>query len=262
MTVGDVAPRGGPQHESAVRRLDSAQARQGRLVDRLASTRDQACAQERLSAGRATVASRNQWLHWVDEAESLEPWADGEWAPRAGVSAEGGSPGPFAVEQHPGAVVELVHVPPAVGSMVRAASWVAPALPVCVGPLRARLVAFAEAHLGRTALIADLNLAASEAITNVVMHAYRDRERPGTVTAGITTDTAAGRVEVVVSDAGSGMTARPDSPGAGLGLSIIAAVSDQVTIRPGPSGAGTEVRMILALRREPSSEGTEPVLAR
>lgn len=69
---------------------------------------------------------------------------------------------------------------------------------MCVGPLGARLAAFAEAHLEGEALIADLTLAASEAITNAVMPAYRDRDRPGTVTAGITTDTAAGRVEVVI----------------------------------------------------------------
>jgi anti-sigma regulatory factor (Ser/Thr protein kinase) len=80
------------------------------------------------------------------------------------------------------------------------------------------------------------------------MHAYRDRDRPGTVTAGISTDATARRVEVVVTDGGSGMAARPDSPGAGLGVSIIAAVCDQVTIRPRPTGAGTEVRMIFALR--------------
>lgn len=248
MTAGYVARRSGEEHDSAVRRLDRAEARQGRLADRLASTREQSCAQERLSAGRAGVASRGQWLHWIDEAGSLEPWADGEWAPRAGLLVEAGRPGPLRVEQHPGALVELVHVPPGAGSTASAASWVAPAFPVCVGPLRARLATFADTHLECEALIADLKLAASEAISNVVMHAYRDRDRPGTVTAGISTDITAGRVEVAVTDGGLGMTARTDSPGAGLGLALIAAVTDQVTIRPGPAGVGTEVRMIFALR--------------
>jgi anti-sigma regulatory factor (Ser/Thr protein kinase) len=219
------------------------------LVDRLAATREQTCAQERLSAGRASVASRDQWLHWIDEAESLEPWADGEWAPRAGLLAEGASAAPLSVEQHPGGLVELIHTPARAGSTARAASWVAPALPACVGPLRARLSAFAETHLECGLLIADLNLAASEAITNVVVHAYRDRDRPGTVTAGVSTDAAAGRVEVVVTDCGVGMSARPDSPGANLGLSIMTAVCDQVTVGTGPAGAGTEVRLIFALRR-------------
>ncbi|HEX2104519.1 MAG TPA: ATP-binding protein, partial [Solirubrobacteraceae bacterium] len=226
-----------------------------RLVDRLASERGQACAEERLSAGRAGVAAREQWLHWIDEAESREPWADGEWAPRAGLLAERGSAGPLAVEQHPGALVERIHVPPGPGSSARAASWVAPALPVCVGPLCARLVSFAEAHLEGESLIADLKLSASEAITNVVLHAYRDHDRPGTVAAGISTDRTAGRAEVVVTDTGVGMSRRPDSPGAGLGLSIMTAICDQVTIRPGSTDVGTEVRLIFAVRRGPTHDG-------
>jgi serine/threonine-protein kinase RsbW/stage II sporulation protein AB (anti-sigma F factor) len=248
MTADYVARSSGLEHARAARRLLEARDRQGRLVDRLAITRGQVWADERVSAAHASVASRDQWLHWIDEAESLEPWADGEWAPRAGVLAEGARAGPFAVEQHPGAVVELVHDPPVAGSTAFAASWIAPALPICVRPLRTRLTAFAEAHLDCETLVGDLKLAASEAISNAVMHAYRDRDRPGTVTAGISTDRAAGRVEMVVTDGGSGMTARPDSPGAGFGLSIITAVSDQVTIRPGSNGAGTQIRMIFALR--------------
>jgi hypothetical protein len=102
MTVGYVAGSSGLQHDSATRRLDEAQGRQRRLVDRLASTREGTCAQERLSAGRAIVASREQWLHWIEEAESLEPWADGEWASTHTL---------MAVAQHPDALVELVYEP-------------------------------------------------------------------------------------------------------------------------------------------------------
>lgn len=160
----------------------------------------------------------------------------------------GASAGPLAVEQHPGALVELVHSPPGAGATAHAASWVAPARPACVGPLRARLSAFAVTHLECEPLIGDLELAASEAITNVVMHAYRDRARPGTVTAGVSTDAVAGRVELVITDDGAGMSPRSDSPGAGLGLSIMVAVCDQMTVGTGPAGAGTEVRLIFALR--------------
>jgi anti-sigma regulatory factor (Ser/Thr protein kinase) len=248
MTVGYVARSSGFHHDSAVRRLDAAHARQARLVDRLGSAGEQARAPELLSAGRADVASRHQWLHWIAEARSLEPWADGEWTPTPGLLAEDGSAGPLAVEQHPGAVVELMHGAPGLGRTARAASWVAPAQPVCVGPLCARLVRFAETQLEGEPLVADLKLAASEAITNVVMHAYRDRDRPGTVVAGIGADSTAGCAEVVVTDTGVGMSPRPDSPGAGLGLSIMTAMCDQVTIRPGPAGVGTVVRLIFALR--------------
>jgi hypothetical protein len=71
-------------HRSAVTRLAGARDQERRLdVARAAAvgTRAEQLAQERLSAGHADVAAREQWLHWVDEGESLAPWADGEWAP-------------------------------------------------------------------------------------------------------------------------------------------------------------------------------------
>ncbi len=132
------------------------------------------------------------------------------------------------------------------GAAASAASWVAPALPTSVGRLRERLAAFGVAHLVETAVIVDLRLGASEAITNAVMHAYRDRKVPGTVTASI--GIAAGRIEVTVTDGGLGMSSRPDSPGAGLGMSIMGALSDQMTVRSGFHGKGAEVRLIFALR--------------
>ena len=156
---------------------------------------------------------------------------------------EGGRAGPLAVTQHPGAVVELIHEPRD-GS---AASWIAPALPACIGPLRRRLATFAEGHTDSATLVGDIRLAVSEAITNVVIHAYRDRDVPGTVTAAIAATTG-GQVEVVVTDVGMGMSPRSDSPGAGLGLTVMAAACDRVTICAGATGKGTEVRMTFARR--------------
>jgi hypothetical protein len=43
---------------------------------------------ERLSRGRADVAAREAWLHWIEEAESLAPLADGEWGPRTATTTE------------------------------------------------------------------------------------------------------------------------------------------------------------------------------
>jgi hypothetical protein len=85
MTVGYMARRSGPEHDSAVRRLAGAQdelGRVGSLYSAAAGSRAETLAQERLSAGRAYVASREQWLHWIDEGESLTPWEDGVWARR------------------------------------------------------------------------------------------------------------------------------------------------------------------------------------
>jgi len=60
------------------------------------------------------------------------------------------------------------------------------------------------------------------------MHAYRDRE-PGTVRIFASVGDGA-LVVVVVSDDGLGMTPRTDSPGIGLGLSLIAQHSTTVEI--------------------------------
>jgi hypothetical protein len=68
--------------DSAIRRLDTARAEATRLdalCNAAAGTRAEPLAQHRLSAGHADVASREQWLHWIEEGASLEPWADGEW---------------------------------------------------------------------------------------------------------------------------------------------------------------------------------------
>jgi serine/threonine-protein kinase RsbW/stage II sporulation protein AB (anti-sigma F factor) len=48
---------------------------------------------------------------------------------------------------------------------------------------------------------------------------------------------------VTVSDDGGGMVPRPDSPGLGLGLPLIASIADQIVIAPPRDGAGTTVCM-------------------
>src|SRR3712207_7980924 len=58
----------------------------------------------------------------------------------------------------------------------------------------------------------------SEALTNVVLHAYPEGE-PGPVT--VTAEINDSAIDVTISDEGRGMVPRPDSPGAGLGLPII-----------------------------------------
>jgi hypothetical protein len=85
MTVRHAVRAKGPEHASAVRRLAIAREEQVRLGDLFAKavgTRTGPLAEYRLSEGRANVASREQWLHWIEERESLEPWADGVWGPQ------------------------------------------------------------------------------------------------------------------------------------------------------------------------------------
>ena len=72
------------------------------------------------------------------------------------------------------------------------------------------------------------------------MHAYRDRADPGTFTVDLDLDD--GSLVIDVCDDGVGMGPRDDSPGLGLGLRIIAFVTDAYTFVPTDDG-GTWVSM-------------------
>jgi anti-sigma regulatory factor (Ser/Thr protein kinase) len=88
-----------------------------------------------------------------------------------------------------------------------------------------------------------IGIVVSEAVTNAVLHAYRDRPRPGTVHVSAALDEDG--VEVSVDDDGLGMRPRPDSPGAGLGLPLIADLADGVEVSS--RGPGTRVAARFAL---------------
>ncbi len=108
--------------------------------------------------------------------------------------------------------------------------------------LRSAVVSFAAEHGVREPPIGDLKIAVSEAMTNVIVHAYDDRN-PGTVDVSVSVDVPGREVTVVVADEGVGMIPRADSPGMGLGLPLIGNLADKLQIAPAPSGRGTEVRM-------------------
>ena len=89
-------------------------------------------------------------------------------------------------------------------------------------------------------MLSDIALAITEATTNAVLHAYRDRAEPGAVSIGAEFDGEC--VSFSVSDEGSGLAPRVDSPGLGLGLGLIAQVADSADVRA-PETGGTEVVM-------------------
>ena len=85
-----------------------------------------------------------------------------------------------------------------------------------------------------------MRLAVSEAVTNAVVHAFRGAQEPGTVTVSVIVR-ATEWIEVLVTDDGSGMAARNDSPGIGLGLPLIRHLTDQFDHHRPPGGVGTEL---------------------
>lgn len=97
--------------------------------------------------------------------------------------------------------------------------------------------------------LADVKLAVTEACTNVVVHAYPDGDGPMSVSAGLSN----GSLTVVVSDEGRGILPRPDSPGLGLGLPLIATLASSLELGTNDHDQ-TEVRMIFELDGAPSGE--------
>ncbi len=99
---------------------------------------------------------------------------------------------------------------------------------------------FAAAEGADAATLEAITLCVSEAVSNAVVHGYREGAVPGAVE--LEARRPNGYLCVYVRDRGSGFAPRPDSPGLGLGLSVIS-----------KSAAAHEVR-------EPSSGGTELVM--
>ena len=111
---------------------------------------------------------------------------------------------------------------------------------------RARRAAVARAaQLGAAAeTCAGVAIAVTEAVANVVVHAYRRGPAAG-VEVVLRGD--ARRLEVVVTDTGVGMGPRDDSPGLGLGLGLMAELADVFEVSKAHAGAGTRVRLCFVL---------------
>lgn len=103
---------------------------------------------------------------------------------------------------------------------------------------RTRLAAFAADAGATTAQIDAVRLAASEAMTNAVLHAYRGEPGAIHVDAGV----RSAELWILIADDGCGLEPRADRPGLGLGLGLISQVSDDFAIVSRASG-GTEVRI-------------------
>ena len=134
-----------------------------------------------------------------------------------------------------------------------------PARPEGVAVVRQALAGMADALDFDAAVLADMKMAVSEACTNVVVHAYDDddgdargrdeRRRHGP-------DDPRARPRRAASSRRS--TRAREVPALGLGLPLIAALSDAFEVQGG-IGQGTEVRMTFTYARESDPAAANPV---
>jgi anti-sigma regulatory factor (Ser/Thr protein kinase) len=118
-----------------------------------------------------------------------------------------------------------------------------PARPENVGLVRQALTGVCDALTADPKATADVRLAATEACTNVVVHAYEDGSGALEVEARPNGDT----LEVLVRDHGTGFSPHSPARGLGLGLPLIMALAQSVNVSAGPEGEGTDVVMRFTL---------------
>jgi serine/threonine-protein kinase RsbW/stage II sporulation protein AB (anti-sigma F factor) len=121
-----------------------------------------------------------------------------------------------------------------------------PARPESVGLLRRELVTYARANGASEETCQAVALAVSEALTNAVVHGYADRA-PGELIVEAWQDED-GYLVVVVCDEGPGIRPRMDSPGLGLGLSLMAQVAAEVRVANRSQSPGAMVLLRFALK--------------
>lgn len=120
-----------------------------------------------------------------------------------------------------------------------------PARPDSVAQLRRAVTSYALHNGASQRQREDIALAVSEAISNAVLHAYVGRDRPGDVNVSAWMQDRC--LEVVVSDDGSGLAPRPDSPGLGLGLVLMGQMADQLRFEKPESVPGMRVQMSFSI---------------
>lgn len=118
-----------------------------------------------------------------------------------------------------------------------------PAAPQSIAALRRVVIDLAVRGGATERQCQDIALAVSEALTNAVTHAYARHPRPGAVAVHAALDGYA--LDVVVLDEGVGMAPPSMRPSTGLGLAIIARVTERLELSD--AAPGTRVRMTFAI---------------
>jgi serine/threonine-protein kinase RsbW len=118
-----------------------------------------------------------------------------------------------------------------------------PARAANIAVVRHAFGALGEAFAVDEQILANIRLAVTEACTNVVVHAYPDgQEGPLEICATLQDE----KLVIVVRDEGPGIAPRADSPGLGLGLPLIASLTESVLLGRDEDDR-TEVRMTFSL---------------
>ncbi|MGZ8794162.1 MAG: ATP-binding protein [Gaiellaceae bacterium] len=124
-----------------------------------------------------------------------------------------------------------------------------PAKPEYITLSRLALAGLARVRPLSDDTLADLKLALTEACSNSVRHAYRDRDGHVAISFELRDD----RLIVEVVDDGSGFDLQEPEEGAddlsegGLGIAIIRSIADEVEIGGGPGGRGSRLTFVKLL---------------
>jgi serine/threonine-protein kinase RsbW len=129
-----------------------------------------------------------------------------------------------------------------------------PARPDAVAVVRQALAGLGDGLGTDEATMVDISVAVSEACGNVVVHAY-----PGEGWLEVEAWAIGRRIVVVVRDRGRGIAPRAPgtSPGLGLGLPLMAALTSRLCITS-PEPGTNEVWMTFQLDRTPAAEAVAP----
>lgn len=126
------------------------------------------------------------------------------------------------------------------------------ATPDSVAWARQLVIDFATAAGVRGQQLEDIRLVVSEAVTNAVLYAYEE-SFPGEV--HVIAAVVSGELWIVIADDGRGMRGRSgDRGGLGLGLALMAQLSDGFTLATRSSG-GVEARMQFQLAGASAATG-------
>lgn len=118
------------------------------------------------------------------------------------------------------------------------------ARPESVALVRQALAGMCEALGVSERLGDDVRIAVTEACTNAIVHAY---EADAGARVEVEASARDAQLTVLVRDMGRGMGRWSEAGGLGLGLPLIAALTQNVEVRAGPDESGTEVVMTFDL---------------